>query len=185
MVDIDELAGRAVAVIGELARRAAGLATGLALVVGAVAVVTYLLGLAALQGSTRSAWAIVGAALVVIAAGGPLLAAVRLRRIRTHSTALYEDVRTLLTQNADAQQVVIETVEVQEEGAATSRSPVAMGQTAQFTRLRQVSSAAGSFRALPQTLRAMTTFPALIVIAILLLPVLAILSLVFLLTWVL
>lgn len=184
MVDIDELAGRAVAVIGELARRAAGLATGLALVVGAVAVVTYLLGLAALQGSTRSAWAIVGAALIVIAAGGPLLAAVRLRRIRTHSTALYEDVRTLLTQNADAQQVVIETVEVQ-EGAATSRSPVAMGQTAQFTRLRQVSSAAGSFRALPQALRAMTTFPALIVVAILLLPVLAILGLIFLLTWVL
>lgn len=184
MADIDELAGRAVAVIGELARRAAGLATGLALVVGAVAVVTYLLGLAALQGSTRSAWMVVGAALVVVAVAGPLLAAWRLRLIRKHSTALYEDVRTLMTRDADAQQVVIETVEVQ-EGAATSRSPVAMGQTAQFTRLRQVSSAAGSMRALPATLRTMTTFPALIAVAILLLPVLAILGLIFLLTWVL
>ena len=183
MVDIDELARRAVTVVGELSRRATGLATGLALLVGVVALGTYALGLAALQGSTRSAWAVIGAVLVVVAVGGPLLAAWRLRRIRAHSAALFEDVRTLLTQNAEAEQVVIETVEVQPRPPGPA-SPVMIGQTAQFTRLRQISLSTANLRELPRALRAMTTFPALIVVSILLLPVMAILGLVFLLTWV-
>jgi hypothetical protein len=180
VVEIDALARRAVAAVTGLARRATGLATGLAVLVGLVAAAAYLLGLAGLQGRTRSAWVVVGAALIVIAVGAPLLAAWRLRRIRTHSAALYEDVRTLLTRDAEAQRVVIETVEVQ-EGAAGSASPVVIGQTAQFTRLRQFRL--DDYRALPAALKAITTFPALIVLAILMLPVFAILGLVFLLTW--
>ena len=39
------------------------------------------------QGSTRSAWAVIGGVLVVVAIGAPLLAAWRLRRIRRHSPA--------------------------------------------------------------------------------------------------
>jgi hypothetical protein len=183
VVDIDELARRAVTVVGELSRRATGLATGLALLAGVVSLGAYALGLAALQGSTRSAWAVIGAALVVVAVGGPLLAAWRLRRIRAHSAALVDDVRTLLTQNVEAEQVVIDTVEVQPRPPGPA-SPVMIGQTAQFTRLRQLSLANANLKELPRALRAMTTFPALIVVSILLLPVMAILGLVFLLTWV-
>lgn len=182
-MEIDQLAQRAVTVVTELSRRATGLATRLAVLVGVAAAITYALGLAALQGSTRSSWAVIGAVLFVVAIGAPLLAAWRLRRIGRHSTALYEDVRTLLTQNAEAEPVVIETVEFTPRAPGPA-SPVVMGQTAQFTQLRRIALAAGNLRELPQVLRAMTTFPALIVVSILLLPVMAILGLVFLLTWV-
>jgi len=188
MADLDALARSAVGTVTELARRASSLAVGFALFVGAVALVTYVLGLAALEGSTRSAWVVIGAALVVIAVGAPLLAAWRMRRIRAHAGALVTDVRTLLANNAEAEQVVIETVEVQPSPPGPARrpgtTPAVVGQTAQFTRLRRMAGSADNLRALPGTMRAITTFPALLAVAALLMLVMLVLGLVFLLAWV-
>jgi hypothetical protein len=182
MVDVDPLARRAVALIDVLARRAGSLAIGLAVLVGLFGLVAYGLGLAGLEGNTRSAWVVIGAALVLVAVGAPLLAAWRLHRVRRHSTALLEDMRKLLSRDAEAERVVIETVEVQEDAIGTN-SPVVIGQTARFTRLQQFRM--DDFRELPSALRAMATFPALMVLAILLLPIFTILSLIFFLAWIL
>ncbi|MGI9051096.1 MAG: hypothetical protein ACR2HQ_00350 [Ilumatobacteraceae bacterium] len=188
MADLDALARSAVGAVTELARKASSLAVGFALFIGAVALITYALGLAALQGSTRSAWAVIGAVLVVIAAGAPLLAAWRLRRIRAHAGALVADVRTLLANNTEAEQIVIETVEVQPTPPGPARrpggAPALVGQTAQFTRLRRIAGSASNLRELPSTMRAITTFPALLAVAALLMLVMLVLALVFLLAWI-
>lgn len=191
MADFDALARSAVGTVIELARRATSVAVAFALFVGVVALVTYALGLAALQGSTRSAWVVIGAVLVVIAVGAPLLAAFRLRRIRAHAGALVNDVRTLLTNNVEAEQIVIETVEVPPTapGPAGSRvmpggTPALVGQSAQFTRLRRIASSTDNLRALPGTMRTIATFPALLALAALLMLVMLILALVFFLAWI-
>ena len=110
--------------------------SGSPLIIGVVALGAFAIGLAALEGSTRSAWPVIGAVLAVVTIGAPLLAAWRLGRIRAHPSALFDDVRTLLTRNAEAERIVIDTVEV-EQGQRGTASPAVIGHTTQFSRLRQ------------------------------------------------
>lgn len=179
MADGDDLARRAVGVVTALARRGTFLAVRVAFAVAIVALMAYGLGLAGLKGSTRSAWAIVGGILVVITVGAPLLAAWRLRRVRTHADQLVADVRTLMTNNAEAERIVIETVEVDQRGPATT--PAIVGQAPQFARLRQVAVTTGNLPELPGTLQAVGSFPALLALAVLLTLVFLVLGFVFLL----
>ena len=118
MADIDELARRTTAMVMSLARRAMGLATGVALVSLVIGGLSYLTGLAALDGSARSAWTLVGAVMLVVAVGAPLLARFRLSSISKDATELVLELGTLISGNADAQRVVIETVAVDQPDAA-------------------------------------------------------------------
>lgn len=179
MADADVLARRAVGVVTGLARRGSFLAVRVAFAVAIVAIVAYALGLAGLEGSTRRAWVVIGGALVVVAVGAPLLAAWRLRRVGTHAEQLVADVRTLLTSNAEAERIVIETVEVEDRRATTT--PAVVGQTPQFTQLRRVALTTANLRELPGTLQAVGSFPALLALAVLLTLVFVVLGFVFLL----
>jgi hypothetical protein len=185
MVDVDELAHRTTDLVTRLARKGMALATGVAVVVLVVGGLTYLTGLAGLDGSARSAWTVVGAVLLVIAVGAPLLARHRLGAVRRHATELVGEVRTLITRDGNAQRVVIETVAVEERDPAevTELRPV-LYDARQFTRLRQVTVTATDLRALPSVLRTVTTFPALLGIALLGVLVFAVLGFLFLLAWI-
>ena len=181
MADVDALAQRAVGAFTDLARRGMRVAFGLALVTGFVALCAYALGLAALDGSTRRVWLVIGGAMVVIAIGAPLLVASRLWRIRASTTGLLTDVRTMLTTNADAERVVIETVEV-EEGAG-AMSPAVVGRTAQFSRMQRIALSTANLRTLPMAMRSVATFPFLLLIAVVLTLVFAVLGFLFLIAW--
>lgn len=181
MADLDELAQRAVAGVSLLAARAARLAGGVALGVGGVGVVVYLLGLAALEGGARSAWLVVGAALVAIAAGAPLLARWRLSSVRRNATALVGDVRTLVERNTDARRVVIDAVEHQDQHGPSS--PATFVRSQRFTSLHQLAGTANDLRTLPSALLAVTTFPGLLAISLAFLPVFFILGLIYLIAW--
>src|SRR4051794_22769606 len=122
MADVDVLAQRAVDVATTFARRAGGLAIVAALLVGFIALSSYLLGIAALSGSARSLWIILGGAMVVVAIGAPVLAAWRLLSVRRHATELVGEVRRLIAGDPDAERVVIDTVESEPASSAAPAS---------------------------------------------------------------
>ena len=64
MADVDELARRMTTLIAGLARKGVSLATGVVVVVLVIGGLSYLTGLAALEGSARSAWTVVGLAML-------------------------------------------------------------------------------------------------------------------------
>ena len=105
----------------------------------------------------------------------------RLWRIRASTTGLLNDVRTMLTTNADAERVVIETVEVEESTGAMS--PAVVGRTAQFGRMQRVALSTANLRTLPGAMRSVATFPFLLAIAVILTLVFAVLGFLFLIAW--
>ena len=185
MADIDELARRTTAMVMSLARRAMGLATGVALVGFVIGGLSYLTGLAALDGSARSAWVLIGAVMLVVAVGAPLLARFRLSSISKDATELVLELGTLISGNPDAQRVVIETVAVDEPDAAGRTTMPALIESRQFSRLNQAASTTMGLRTLPGALRAVTTYPIMLGISAVLTLVFAVLGFLFLVAWVL
>ncbi len=186
MTDVNALARRAVDMAVTFARRAGRLAVGTALFVLVVALSTYFIGLAALSGSARSAWVLIGAALVIVAVGAPLLAWWRLFTLRRHTNELVDDVRRLIAGNPEAERVVIDTVEAQPAAAASpggGQELMVMGTQQQFYRLRTISVGTTNLRRLPAALYALTSYPILLGISLLMTLVFAALGFIFLLVW--
>jgi hypothetical protein len=183
--DLNALARRAVDVAITFARRAGRLAVGTALFVAVVALSTYFIGLAALSGSARSAWVLMGAALVIVAVGAPLLAWWRLFTVRRHANELIDDVRRLITGNPEAERVVIDTVEAQPAPAVSpsGRQELMVAGTQQFYRLRTISVGTTNLRRLPGAMYALTSYPILLGISLLMTLVFAALGFIFLLVW--
>ena len=185
MAEIDELARRAAAMVTNLAARAMTVATGVALIALLIGGLSYLTGLAALDGSVLSAWILIGAAMLVVAVGAPLLARWRLRRVTKDATQLVREVGLLITRSPDAERVVIETVAVDHPDAAGNTTVPAIVETRQFTRLRQTALSAGDLGTLPSALHAVTTFPLLLLWSVVLMLVFGVLGFLFLVAWVL
>jgi hypothetical protein len=160
MADVDDLARRLVALVMALAGRGIRWALRVALVVGLAAAVMYLLGLAAIGGT---AWAVFGAVVAIAAVGAPLLAAWRLREVTQHADALVGDVRSLMAGSTDARRVVVETVET---GQPTGDTSIVVYQSRDFSSLRDMATSA-DLRSLPGALRAVTTYPFLLLVGIL------------------
>jgi hypothetical protein len=185
MADADELARRTTTLVAGLARKGVSLATGVVAVVFVVGALSYLTGLAALEGSARSAWTVVGLALLVVAVGAPLLARWRLASISRRTGELMAEIRSLVSRDADAQRVVIETVayeEAQPQGVRDLR-PV-IYDSRQFDRLRQVTVKAGDVGRLPVVLRSLATLPYLLGIALLGVVVFGMLGFLFTIAWI-
>jgi hypothetical protein len=185
MADVDELARRTTTLVAGLARKGVSLATGVVVVVLVVCGLSYLTGLAALEGSARSAWAVVGLAMLVVAVGAPLLARWRLSSVTRRTGELVGEIRSLITRDADAQRVVIETVAHDEGQAQDVRDlrPVVYD-SRQFSRLRQVTVKAGDVGRLPVVLRSLVTLPYLLSIALVGVLVFGILGFLFLIAWI-
>jgi hypothetical protein len=182
MPDLDALARRAVDAVMLLARRGAMLALYVAIVTTLVVGAGFALGVAAMSGDVQSAWILIGGVLAVIAIGAPLLAGWRLLSVRRQAGDLVGEVRTLLSNDAQAERVVIETVDVGEDGTGGA-TPAVVGQTVQFSRLRAIALNTENLRSLPGALRAVTTFPALLAIALVLMVVFGVLGFLFLIAW--
>jgi hypothetical protein len=183
MPDVDALARQTTALVGELARKGMALATGVALVTLVIGGLSYLTGLAGLDGSAHSAWTVIGAVMLIAAVGAPLLARWRLARVRRHVTQLVGEVRTLITRDPEAEQVVIETIAYDDANAGTGELRPVLYDSRQFDRLRTVSIRSSDLRELPGALRAVTTFPLLLLLAILGIVVFGVLGFFFLLAW--
>ncbi len=184
MPDVDALARQTTALLSNLARKGMALATGLAVVTLIVGGLSYLTGLAGLDGSARAAWTVIGAVMLVGAVGAPLLARWRLAGVRRRVDRLVGEVRTLITRDPEAQRVVIETVAIDDQPPEVSDLRPVVYDSRQFSRLRTVSIGAGDLRELPAALTAVSTFPGLLAIAVLGILVFGMLGFFFLLAWI-
>jgi hypothetical protein len=185
MADVDELTRRTTTLVTGLATKAMRLAAGVAVVVLIVGGLSYLTGLAGLDGSARSLWTVLGLIMLVVAVGAPLRAWWRLAAVSKKASALAGDIRTLITRDADARRVVIETVAVDKPPPAGGRElRPAVYDSRQIHRLRTVTVKASDLRELPGAIRAVTTFPWLLGLALLGVLVFGLLGFLFLLAWI-
>jgi len=156
------LAQRAVDMFLTLVRRGTALAVGTLAVVSFICVGSFALGLAALSADNRNAWIAIGGVFVVVGVGAVALAIFRLWLVKRSATELVVEVQQLLVGDRKTERVVIDTIEASEK--VQDQSAVVMSR--QFFTLRDSIDGKGAqFLALTYALRAMTTFPFLMVVA--------------------
>ena len=156
------LAQRAVDMFLTLVRRGTALAVGTLAVVSFICVGSFALGLAALSADNRNAWIAIGGVFVVVGVGAVALAIFRLWLVKRSATELVVEVQQLLVGDRKTERVVIDTIEASEK--VQDQSAVVMSR--QFFTLRDSIDGRGAqFIALAYALRAMTTFPFLMLVA--------------------
>lgn len=161
--DIDQLAQRAVDAVLRLVGRAIALARGVLIVTLVFAGGGFLLGVAALSGGIETVWIVVGGFFAALAIIAVVTAMLRLRAVRRVAGDLFDDVRSLIGGDEQTQRTVIETVESTDgddnEGlVVVSRQFLSM-QNAIGGRVDQ-------FRSLATALTAVTSFPGLVALAV-------------------
>ena len=172
MADIDELVRSIVGSVSTLAGRAAGFATKLLLLVVVVCVGGFLLGVAALSGGIQSVWIVLGIVFGSIAIGCAGIARWRVGAVRRHIPELAGEVRTMISEGAPESRTVIDTFVVDVDGATTD-DPADAPQSSAIVMSRQMGgfqAAAGPglsrWPQLMMAVRALTTFPFLLLAAI-------------------
>ncbi len=158
----DRLAQRAVDMFLTLVRRGTALAVGTLAVVTLICVAGFLLGLAALDGGALRVWIVVGGAFAVIGIGAVVVAIVRLWVVKRSAKVLVDEFRQLLAGDTRTERMVIETIEATE--GIQDQSAVVMSRQF-FTMRDSIGGRAVQFAALGYALRAMTSFPFLMLLA--------------------
>jgi hypothetical protein len=182
MSDVDGIVRRAVDTITMLAGRAAAFSTRILLATTVVCVGGFLLGVSALSGGIETVWIVLGIVFGSIAIGSALVARWRVGAVRRHAHELVDEVRTLVTEDRDATRTVIETFAVDPDGDG---QPGAAGGSA-IVLSRQMHGfrgvVAGGLEQTPRlsaAITALTTFPILVLIAILISTVFGFLGFIF------
>ncbi|MEM9040397.1 MAG: hypothetical protein AAGD33_10930 [Actinomycetota bacterium] len=174
--DLDALARRAVDSAMVLVRRASSLGLGVLLFATVAAIGGFLLGLAALSDGIRTVWIVLGGFFMVVAIGTVLTAVLRLRSVRRTSDELVVEVREFLDRNVTGRQAVIDTVALNEDDP--DRGVVDMSRS--FVSFRsQLVGGIGQFRRLGMALTAVTSFPGLLAISVLVSFVFVLLAVIF------
>jgi hypothetical protein len=196
MSDIDALVDRAVSAVSTIARRGSTLTTGVAIVAALVFGAAYLVGLGAFGGSTRTAWAVIGGALLLVAVGAPLVASFRLRSIPKKANSLVGELRALINRNESARRVIIDTVEAEPSAAGSmdargfaaggfgsARTPQVVVQFQRFSQLRSFATS-DDLKNLASVAQTVGSLPALVSAGILLTGLGAFLGFIFTLIWI-
>jgi hypothetical protein len=180
MTEIDELVRRAVDTVTLIAGKAAAFATRILLGAVVVCVGGFLLGVAVLSGPIEQVWVVLGIVFGAIAIGGAIMARWRVGAVRRHVPELASEVRTLITEGKDTGRTVIETftVDDQDEGAG-SDSAIVLSRRMYGFRNMAGSGLASSAR-LTAAITALTSFPVLVLMSVLISLVFAFLGVVFL-----
>lgn len=175
--DLDRLARRAVDSVLTLVRKGTALA-GVVLILAVVfGVGGFLLGLAALSGGIETVWTVLGGFFAIVAIGSVATAMLRLRAVRRAADDLVDEVRTLISGDRQSERTVIETVESSD--GAQHDGVVVMSR--QFASMRSVvGDRVGQFRQLASALSAVTSFPGLVALSVLVTFVFVGLSVIFL-----
>jgi threonine dehydrogenase-like Zn-dependent dehydrogenase len=162
--NIDALAQRAVDSFMTLVRRGTALAGGALAIVVVICLSGFLLGVAALSDGIQTVWIVLGGTFAIIGIGAVALAIVRLLRVRNHAVALVSEVHDLIAGDARSERVVIETLESSDD--VQDQSAVVMSR--QFFAMQDsVGGRTDKFKALSEALKAITSFPMLMLLSVL------------------
>jgi hypothetical protein len=185
MSEIDELVNRTVDGVTRIARAASRFAGRLLLGTLVVCVGGFLLGIAALSGGIRSVWIVLGIVFGSLAIGSAFIARWRVGSVRRHVPELVDEVRTLVSEGGDQTRTVIETFTVDYDG--DGERDAFEGRNSAIVMSRQMYGFRGvaesgleSSARLSAAITALTSFPGLVLGAILISLVFAFLGFVFL-----
>jgi len=186
MAEIDELVRRSVKTVTVIAQKASAFATRLFLTTAVICVGGFLLGVAALSGGIEQVWIVLGIVFGTIAVGGALLARWRVGSVRRHVPELADEVRTLISEGRDGTRTVIDTFVVgadvdpdrEHPGPAGGSAIVMSRQMYGFKNV--VDSGLDHSARLTAAVKAMTSFPGLVLGAIVISLVFGFLGLIFL-----
>ena len=183
--DIERLVRQATAGITAIASRARRFTTRILIVTLIVCVGGFLLGIAALSGGIETVWIVLGIFFGAIAIGGAATAWWRISSVRRHVPQLADEVRGIITKGGPERDTVIEVFTVDGPDRATA-SPADTGSAIMLSRqmhgfrtVSGTSTLAGATR-VTEAIRALTTFPLLVLAAVLVSMVFAFLGLIFL-----
>jgi hypothetical protein len=182
MSEIDELVQRAVRTVTMIAGKAARFSGRILVVVTLVCVAGFLLGIAALSGGIETVWIVLGIVFGATAIGSAFRARWRVGSVRRHAPELADELRGLLSQERDSTRTVVETFVVESDGEADGA-----GDSSAIVLSRQV----GGFRnamgpglatspRMSEAVTAITSFPFLLLAAVLISAVFAFLGVIFL-----
>jgi hypothetical protein len=172
-----DLADRALATITRLARTVTRAATLLLLATIVICVGAFLLGLEALSGGIESVWIVLAFFFGAIAIGCAARARFRIGRVRRHIPEIAADIRGLV---ADGRSDVITIVIPDDQLATGSALEVSRGMSGMEGMRRVNSQALANSENFADALRAITTFPLLAIVTLLITSVFAFLGLIFL-----
>ena len=162
--NIDALAQRAVDSFMTLVRRGTALAGGALAIVFVICASGFLLGVAALSDGIRTIWIILGGTFAIIGIGAVVLAIVRLLRVKRHAVALVSEIHDLIVRDARSERVVIETLESSDD--VQDQSAVVMSRQF-FSMQESLGGRSDKFEALSSALKAITSFPLLMLVSVL------------------
>ncbi len=171
MAQLDIYTTRAVSQVTALARRAARFAAVIAIWVIVVCVGSFLLGLAALD-DRENVWIVIGGFFAVVAVGAALLGWWRVRAVKRHVPELAGEVRSLLAQGRQAT-ALIDTFQVTDEDGtrhyqARLDSSGAVDVTRTLWGLKGVvGTGAQTAARLTATVSALTSYPVLALVSVL------------------
>ena len=182
MSEIDDLVRRTVDGVTMMSNKAAAFATRLLLGVVIVCVGSFLLGLEALTGGIETVWIVLGIVFGAIAIGCALVARWRVGSVRRHVPELADEVRTLISEGEDTSRTVIDTFTVDNDGDADAVSGgSAIVLSRQMYGFKTVAgSGLESSARLTAAVTALTSFPILVLFAVLISLVFAFLGVIFL-----
>jgi hypothetical protein len=171
------LADRAVATITRLAQRVTQAATLLLIGAIVICVGSFVLGMAALSGGIETVWIVLAFFFGAIAIGCALRARLRIGRVRKHVPEIAGEIRGLV---ADGRSDVI-TIVVQDDDLAPGGAlEISRGMSNMQSMRRVRSEGLANSANFADAVRAITTFPWLAIVTVLITCVFAFLGLIFL-----
>jgi uncharacterized membrane protein len=176
--DVDQIVQRAVNGITRLAGKASAFSVLLLLATSVVCVGGFLLGVSALSGGIETVWIVLGIVFGALAIGAAGTAWWRVTQVRRHVTELTQEVRTVLLDGRDSSRTVIETFAVDDTDTERGSAIVVSRQMSGFR--GQIGSGLEGTVRLSAAVRALTTFPLLVLTAIVISSVFAFLGFIFL-----
>jgi len=139
MSELEQLAQRVAATVTMITAKSVGFTRKHLVLVAVVCIGSFLLGIAAFDGTARSVWIVLGGVFAAIAIGGPLLAMLRIVLVTRRVRELVDEVRMLITQGPGTGRTIIDTFDADDPGRpADTRSAITL--TREVAGLRGLSA---------------------------------------------
>ncbi len=166
MSDIDDIVRRAVGTITTIAARAAAFSTRLLVGTVVVCVGSFALGVAALDDGIESVWIVLGTVFGSMAIGSAVVARWRVGAVRRHAPELADEVRNLVAEGRDSSRTVVETFVIDgDDDQGDTGSAIVLSRRMSGFQGAMGSSLERSVR-LSAAVKALTSFPLLVLTAV-------------------
>ncbi len=158
-----DIARRAVDSVARLAARGARFAGFICVAALLIGIMSFGLGLAALDGGIRTVWIVLGLAFGSLAVGRSFIARRRLAKVARHADQIVAEVRSLLDSGHPATRTMVDTIEADERQGGGGALVVSR----ELYSLRDaIDNRAFEYPQLMTAMTALTSFPGLLLAAI-------------------